>query len=115
VRDRIVAELKAAGYAPEVQRRFSASRRLATPAAPRSRTSSLARGTGSGKAVLVSAHYDSVPGGPGVSDDGAGVAVVLELARTFSGKQTGNDIVFLISDGEETGLRGAHAFAERHP
>ncbi len=54
-------------------------------------------------------------GGPGVSDDGAGVAVVLELARAFSGKPTGNDIVFLITDGEETGLRGALAFAERHP
>src|SRR5204863_149295 len=53
--------------------------------------------------------------GPGVSDDGAGVAVVLELARAFSAKTTRNDVIFLITDGEETGLRGARAFAERHP
>jgi len=116
VRDRIVAELKAFGYAPEVQATLQCE-----PAGGNAGCTAienivaLHRGTGSGKAVLVSAHYDSVPGGPGVSDDGAGVAVVLELARAFSGEPTGNDIVFLITDGEETGLRGAHAFAERHP
>ena len=116
VRDRIVAELKAAGYMPEVQ--------AALQCEPTGRNAGCSaieniiavhRGTGSGKAVLASAHYDSVPGGPGVSDDGAGVAVVLELARAFSTRTTRNDIVFLITDGEETGLRGAHAFAERHP
>lgn len=116
VRDRIVAELKAAGYAPEVQAALQCD-----PAGGNAGCTAveniiaLHRGTGSGKAVLVSAHYDSVPGGPGVSDDGAGIAVVLELARAFSGKPTGNDIVFLITDGEETGLRGARAFAEQHP
>ncbi len=116
VRDRIIAEFKAAGYAPEVQ--------AALQCEPTGRNAGCSaienivavhRGTGSGKAVLASAHYDSVPGGPGAGDDGAGVAVVLELARAFSSKSTRNDIVFLITDGEETGLRGAHAFAERHP
>jgi len=116
VRDRIVAELKAAGYAPEVQPALQCD-----PTGGNAGCTAIEniiavhRGTGSGKAVLVSAHYDSVPGGPGVSDDGAGVAVVVELARIYSGKPTGNDIIFLITDGEETGLRGAHAFAERHP
>ena len=116
VRDRIVAELKAAGYVPEVQSALQCE-----PAGRNAGCSAIEniiavhRGTGSGKAVLASAHYDSVPGGPGVGDDGAGVAVVLELARAFSSKATRNDIVFLITDGEETGLRGAHAFAERHP
>jgi Zn-dependent M28 family amino/carboxypeptidase len=64
--------------------------------------------TGSGKAVLVSAHYDSVPGGPASATMVRGRRRARARAR-FSGKQTGNDIVFLISDGEETGLRGAHA------
>ena len=116
VRDRIIAEFKAAGYMPEVQAALQcepAGRNAGCTAIEN--IIAVHRGTGSGKAVLASAHYDSVPGGPGVSDDGAGVAVVLELAQAFSGRTTRNDIVFLITDGEETGLRGAHAFAERHP
>lgn len=116
VRDRIIAELKSAGYAPEVQAALQcdpAGRYAGCTAVEN--IIAVHRGTGSGKAVLASAHYDSVPGGPGVSDDGAGVAVVLELARAFSGKTTRNDVIFLVTDGEETGLRGARAFAERHP
>src|SRR5262249_35094015 len=72
-------------------------------------------GADSGFAVLVTAHYDSVAAGPGVSDDGAGVAVVLELARALASRKTKNTIILLITDGEETGLRGALAFAQPHP
>jgi acetylornithine deacetylase/succinyl-diaminopimelate desuccinylase-like protein len=32
-------------------------------------------------AVLLAAHYDSVPAGPGAGDDGVGVASILEIAR----------------------------------
>jgi hypothetical protein len=116
VRDRILAELKLAGYMPEVQAAFQCD------PAPRytgctavENIIAVHKGTGDGKAVLASAHYDSVPAGPGVSDDGAGVVVVLELARVFSARTTRNDVVFLLTDGEETGLRGARAFADRHP
>src|ERR1700687_912022 len=106
VRDRIIAELKLAGYAPEVQAVFQCSPAERNPGCTAVEDI---------VAVLASAHYDGVPAGPGVSDDGAGVAVVLELARAFSTKTTRNDVIFLITDGEETGLRGARAFAERHP
>ena len=120
VRDRIVAELKLAGYAPEVQAAFQCSSAERNPGCTAVENiiavhRGTGTGTGDGKAVLASAHYDSVPAGPGVSDDGAGVAVVLELARAYSAKTTRNDVIFLITDGEETGLRGARAFAERHP
>ncbi len=33
--------------------------------------------------ILIGAHYDSKPPSPGASDNGTGVAVVLELARTM--------------------------------
>jgi hypothetical protein len=116
VRDRILAELKSAGYAPEVQAAFQCDTAPRNPGCTAvENIVAVHKGTGDGKAVLASAHYDSVPAGPGVSDDGAGVAVVLELARAFAGKTTRNDVIFLLSDGEETGLRGARAFAERHP
>lgn len=116
VRDRILAELKSAGYAPEVQAALQCDAALRNPGCTAvENIVAVHRGTGDGKAVLASAHYDSVPAGPGAGDDGAGVAVVLELARAFAANTTRNDIVFLITDGEETGLRGAKAFAEHHP
>jgi hypothetical protein len=121
VRDRITDVLRAAGYAPELQSAFQCEADPRNPGCTAvENIIAVHRGTGGngtdgGKAVLLSAHYDSVPAGPGVGDDGAGVAVVLELARAFASRTTRNDIIFLISDGEETGLRGAYAFAERHP
>ncbi len=114
--ERIIAELKSAGYAPEVQAALQCDTAPRNPGCTAvENIIAVHKGTGEGKAVLASAHYDSVPAGPGVSDDGAGVAVVLELARAFAARTTRNDIIFMISDGEETGLRGARAFAERHP
>jgi hypothetical protein len=118
VRDRILAELKAAGYAPEVQSAFQCAPNERNPGCTAvENIIAVHKGTGAadGKAVLASAHYDSVPAGPGAGDDGVGVAVVLDLARAFSARTTRNDVIFLITDGEETGLRGARAFAERHP
>jgi hypothetical protein len=116
VRDRILAELKAVGYAPEVQAVFQCDTAPRFPGCTAiENIVAVHKGTGDGKAVLASAHYDSVPAGPGVSDDGAGVAVVLELARGFATRTTRNDVIFLLTDGEETGLRGARAFADHHP
>lgn len=116
VRDRIIAELESVGYAPEVQAVFQCDPAPRNPGCTAvENIVAVHKGTGSGKGVLASAHYDSVPAGPGVSDDGAGVAIVLELARAFAARATRNDVIFLLTDGEETGLRGARAFADRHP
>ena len=66
--------------------------------------------------LLLAAHYDSVPTGPGASDDAAGVAGLLETARALLSQQKTahlrNDIVFLFTDGEEAGLFGARAFVK---
>jgi hypothetical protein len=116
VRDRIVAELRSAGYEPEVQSALACSATDKYPGCTGvENIIAVHKGSGGGKAVLATAHYDSVPAGPGTSDDGAGAAVVVELARIFAARQTRNDVIFLVTDGEETGLRGAIAFAERHP
>jgi hypothetical protein len=70
------------------------------------------RGTGAARgAVLLAAHYDSVPAGPGASDDGFGVAVLLETARALTAlRKMPHDVLFLFSDAEEEGLLGAQAF-----
>ena len=72
-------------------------------------------GTANTGAIVLLAHYDSVPYGPGASDDGAGVAAILEVARALrAGPALRNDVILLFTDGEEIGLLGSQAFA-RHP
>ncbi len=69
-----------------------------------------------GPAVLLVAHYDSVPSGPGASDDGAAVAALLECARALRSRpRLEHDVALLFTDGEEIGLLGARAFAATHP
>ena len=68
-------------------RRFT--RRWTAAAFPRLRVVSCAAcpqrrrdhpGPRAGKHLLINAHYDSTPTGPGASDDGLGVATMLEVA-----------------------------------
>lgn len=69
---------------------------------------------GEGKAIVLMAHYDSVPAGPGAADDQSGVATVLETVRALKarGMKTRHPILALITDGEEAGLLGADAFLD---
>jgi len=71
------------------------------------------KGTTAGKAVMVVGHYDSVLGSPGAADDIHSVACMIEIAKTLRKEEHDNDIIFLITDGEERGLFGAKAFVEQ--
>jgi Peptidase family M28 len=76
------------------------------------------KGSNSDKALLLLAHYDSAPHSYslGASDDGSGVATILEGVRTFLHNNTPhkNDIIILFSDAEELGLNGAALFVTQH-
>ncbi len=87
------------------------------------------------KQIIISAHYDSLhriskpgtpePGeqptvdeektvaarAPGVTDDGSGVAAVMELARVMSKYEFEKTIVFVTFAGEEQALIGSSPFA----
>lgn len=66
--------------------------------------------------LVVMAHYDSVPSGPGAADDASGVAALMETARILaSAPPPVHDVVFLVTDGEEAGLLGAQGFFRQHP
>ena len=69
----------------------------------------------SAPAVLLMAHLDSVPTGPGAADDGAGVAAALETVRVFSLAPHQRDLMVLLTDGEEAGMLGARAFFAADP
>ena len=108
VRERIEARLRELGWSVRVQRAPACSR-FGTCAVVENVVAEQA--SPSGPRVLVAAHYDSVPAGPGGSDDGIGVATVLELARALSHGTTRLPVMLLLTDGEEAGLLGAEAFA----
>lgn len=73
-------------------------------------------GTANSGAIMLMAHYDSVPSGPGAADDGSGVGAILETVRALkTGPPLKNDLIVLITDGEESGLLGAEAFVASNP
>ncbi|HVG91473.1 MAG TPA: M20/M25/M40 family metallo-hydrolase, partial [Alphaproteobacteria bacterium] len=116
-RDYVVSQLSALGMNPQV---FSAigirSNKNFVIAGYTSDILGRLPGTANSKAVVLMAHYDSVPSGPGAADDTAGVAAILETIRALrAGPALRNDIIVLITDGEEAGLLGAEAFAASHP
>ena len=64
---------------------------------------------------IVGAHMDGHGWGEAANDDGSGTALVMELARVFSGAdvQTERTIRFALWNNEETGLNGARAYVEQ--
>jgi hypothetical protein len=117
-RDYIIQQLRAFGLEPEIQKTTAVNSTGAPLFLAGTIENIVARrkGTGDGRAVALVAHYDSVSTGPGANDDGVGVGTLLETARALTaGPQLRNDVLFLFTDGEETGLLGARAFVAEHP
>jgi hypothetical protein len=85
VGDRIASELTALGYPVEFQTSFACRLEWAICGQVTNIMTRLP-GAAVGPAVLLTAHYDSVAAGPGAADDMAGVAAILEIARTLQVK-----------------------------
>ncbi|HKS97441.1 MAG TPA: M20/M25/M40 family metallo-hydrolase, partial [Terriglobia bacterium] len=120
VRQYLVSQLAALGLDPQVQTatatRYEAKWHGPTSAATVNNIVARLRGTANTRALMLAAHYDSVPSGPGASDDGSGTVTLLETARALkAGPPLRNDVIFLITDAEELGLLGAQAFVDEHP
>jgi hypothetical protein len=117
VRDYIQSALAKQGLTPELEEGFSEFNRGRYHASANVQNI-FARlpGTANTRPVMLVAHYDSATRGPGASDDGHGVAVLLETLRALrAGPPLRNDVIFLITDGEERGLLGAMLFMREHP
>jgi hypothetical protein len=61
------------------------------------------------RVVMAGAHLDSVPKGPGLNDNGSGVAAVLEIAEQLGGRAlpAGTALRFGFWGAEEIGLEGS--------
>ncbi|MGW6869125.1 M28 family metallopeptidase [Streptomyces sp. NPDC054901] len=77
------------------------------------------RGGRADRVVAVGAHLDSVPGGPGINDNGSGSAGLLEVALKLAdegankkgkGKQPANKVRFAWWSAEELGLLGSEHY-----
>jgi hypothetical protein len=123
VRDYLMDQLRKQGLQPELQTAEVLSQKFnpeTGEAVGKVRVQNIIaelQGTNPGnKAVMLAAHYDSVPQSPGASDDGAGVATLLEtLSAVRAGGGLKNDLILVFTDGEELGLVGAQAFANENP
>jgi aminopeptidase S len=63
--------------------------------------------------VMIGAHLDSVPAGPGIVDDGSGVATLLEIAtRLGSSPEVKNAVRFGFFGNEETGSQGSTSYVQ---
>src|SRR5260221_1917951 len=113
VRERLATRLRALGYDVLYHRTFACHAGggvcaplvnliARTPAQP------------AGDTLIIASHYDSVPAGPGASDDGLGVATTLEVARAIRAEHLHNNVEFVITDGEEAGVLGAEGFVADH-
>jgi hypothetical protein len=112
VRGRIVAELKRMGLRPIVRDQIACNElyKQRGVACARVRNVVAILGPPTGKAVLLNAHYDSVPVGPGAADDGIGVATLLEVGSLMIHRPLKRPVILLFNEGEELGLVGARAF-----
>jgi len=68
-----------------------------------------------GEMYIISGHMDGHGWGEAANDDGSGTALVMELARVFSGPdvQTDRTIRFALGNNEETGSQAARAYIEQ--
>ena len=114
VRERIVERLTTLGYAAELQTGLVCND-FGECGTPTNIIATYGGDVTAKDAVLLASHYDSVPAGPGASDDGAGVANLLEIARILTVTPARrHPIVLLVTDGEEAGLLGALLFTRQH-
>ena len=71
--------------------------------------------TKSDEIVLFSAHDDTAITSPGATDDGGGVAAVMELARTFAARpRPARTLRFIAWGGHELGLLGSETYLRAH-
>lgn len=133
VREYLMAQLRQLGLSPHLQTTPVVGARSRRPYRAGTVHNIWARIPGKNLTgtLLLTAHYDSVNTGLGASDDGASAAALLETLRalqstrkTLPGSQPSvsntpsnsfnfrNDVIVLLTDGEETGLLGSRAFVE---
>lgn len=117
VRDYILTAFSEMGIEAKVEAQYIENRRSGSSFMQLARPENIIAtlpGKNASKKVVVMGHYDSVLNSPGAGDDVHTVANILEVARLLKDQDLQNEVVFLITDGEELNLYGAKAYVENH-
>jgi hypothetical protein len=69
----------------------------------------------SGREIVLSAHYDTVPPSPGAGDDASGCGVVIAAAADLARTPLDHTVRVVLFDAEETGLNGSRAWVAALP
>ena len=64
--------------------------------------------------LTLTAHYDSVPEGPGAHDNMAGAAIIMEVCRYLKKHQPRRTVEFVWFGAEEKGLLGSRHYIKLH-
>ena len=64
--------------------------------------------------LTLTAHFDSVPEGPGAYDNMAGAAIIMELCRYFTKHRPRRTLEFIWFGAEEKGLLGSQEYVRAH-
>lgn len=64
--------------------------------------------------LTLTAHYDSVPQGPGAYDNMAGATIIMEICRYFKEHTPGRTLEFIWFGAEEKGLLGSRNYVQVH-
>ena len=117
VRDFLTQTLRGLGYDTQIQSSFYGDPDLQVAARVENIVTRLPGIRPSGKALMLCAHYDSAGSSFGAGDDGAGLVAILEAARALKSGSwpLKQDLIFLLTDGEEDGTLGARAFVRENP
>ena len=112
VRARLATMLGSLGLKPIIRDQFSCNTLVKRRGVSCARVHNIIvpLGMPGANAALLNAHYDSVPAGPGASDDGMGVASLVEIASILKDRPLKRPVILLFNEGEERGLLGARAF-----
>ena len=86
------------------------SRRRGSSPAPGYATSSRRSGRATARRCCSAPITTACPSGPGASDDGIGVATLLEVGSILKDRPLKRPVILLFNEGEELGLIGARAF-----
>jgi hypothetical protein len=71
---------------------------------------------GSGEGIVMAGgHLDSVPGGPGINDNGSGMASLIEAAEAIGTKPPGARVRLAFWGAEELGLLGSRHYVSALP
>jgi aminopeptidase S len=114
--DYVVGVLRSAGFEASTPAYQASGEADEGDSAPGRNVIAQTRSGDPARVVMIGAHLDSVPDGPGIVDNGSGVASLLEIATKLGpDPSVKNAVRFAFFDNEESGAVGSSGYLEGLP